>query len=216
MATSTTRKRYQLAGQAPRKAGLYRPIGFPDRMRLRLRYSDLVQIQSTSPATTVVNFQANNLFSVRTGGHQPMYFDTVMGIYNHYVVHASNVKVTLSQSVTSGGKGGIAAVFLNDDTSVVPTEILGIAEQSSAHAAQVAPFQNETTVSMYCSYSAVRVFGPNPIQNQELKGDAAANCSDTVVYSVCYQSVNGDTEVDAFVTIDYDVEFFELKDQIRN
>lgn len=218
--SKTLAKSRTSANYRRRYTRINRQIGFPARLRQTLKYVDHFTITSAAPATTVVHMQANNLFSIRSGGHQPMYFDVLMGLYNHYVVHNSRIKLSFAMDGAAlAPRGGIAAVYLNDNVAVVPTDILGIAEQTSSKCVQNAPISNRDSVHLYSSYSAYKIFGPNAIQNVELKGDVGANCADTVVYSVCYETQGTATTsstVTVLAEIEYDAEFFELKDQLRN
>lgn len=191
-------------------------IGFPQKMVCKLKYVARSTLTSTAGALTTSNFQANNLYAVQgSSAHQPLYFDNLMNIYNHYVVLGSKIKVTAAPNSAGSTNGAVCAVFLNDDTTVVPTNIDAIAEQSSARNVSISAVQDFPT-QMYCTYSAQKVFGPNPIQNVELKGDAGANCADTVVYTVAAQSTSGDAVVNILCELEFTAVFFELKDQAQN
>lgn len=144
-----------------------------------------------------------------------MYFDNVMAIYNHYVVLESRFKVSVAPSAAGSTDGGTFVVYLNDDTTVVPTSIDGCAEQSSSSNVKISAVQ-DFPISTYCSYSATKVFGPNPIQNVELKGDSGSNCADTVAYTLAYAANNGNGAVNVLIEIEYLATFFEVKDQQIN
>lgn len=191
-------------------------VGFPQKMVCKLRYVARATLTSTAGALTTSNFQANNLYAVQgSSAHQPMYFDNLMAIYNHYVVLGSKIDITASPNAAGSTNGAVISVFLNDDTNVVPTSIDAIGEQSSARNASLSAVMDFPT-KIYCTYSAQKVFGPNAIQNVELKGDATANCADTVVYSVSMQSTSGDAVINILAEIEYTAVFFELKDQALN
>lgn len=190
-------------------------IGFPQKMVCRLRYVARATLSSEAGALTNLNFQANNLYAVQSSSHQPMYFDNLMAIYNHYVVLGSKIDITASPNAAGSTNGAVISVFLNDDTTVVPTNIDAIGEQSTARNASLSAVMDFPT-KLYCTYSAQKVFGPNAIQNVELKGDATANCADTVVYTVSMQSTSADAVVNLLVEIEYTAVFFELKDQSQN
>lgn len=223
--TSTSRKRISADGPLAKRRyqrrrsggyrvpGLYRAmVGFPQQGRWKLRYVDRFSLLSTSGGTAANSVLANSIYAPRPAGHQPMYFDQIMALYNHWVVLGSTCKVSVSYDQNASSSGGVFAVYLNDDSTVVPTTITACAEQSSAAKAAIASLQTDTVTKLYCRYSAYETFGPAPIQNVELKGDATANCADTTAFSFCYSSSNGTDTVNLLVEIEYDVVFFELKD----
>lgn len=210
---SPSRKRSKTA-RAPlyRTPGVYRGLGFPQQGRFNLRYVDRFDLTSTSAALASINLKANGLTTIRSGGHQPLYFDQIMALYNHYVVLGSKIKVTAALDSTASTDGGHLAVYLNDDTTITPNDITSIAEQSSAKAAQIASVGNQWPATVWCTYSAEKVFGPNPIQNAELKGDTTGNPGEGTDFSVVFQANAGSPKINVLCEIEYAVAFFELKD----
>lgn len=103
-------------------------------------------------------------------------------------------------------------IYLNDDSTVTPININTLAEQSSATKGMVAALQSDSKTTLYNSYDAVKVFGPNPIQNKELAGSVATSPLDTSVYTVAFASNSGDATCNMLIEVEYVVEFFELKD----
>jgi len=62
-------------------------VGFPDRLRLTLKYSESIALSgSATPAAQV--FTVNSLFkpNLTSAGHQPSYYDTITNLYNRYCV----------------------------------------------------------------------------------------------------------------------------------
>jgi len=208
------KRRYERKRNSYRVPGIYRAmVGFPQQGRWKLRYVDRFDILSTAGALNSVSILANSIYAPRiSGGHQPLYFDQIMALYNHWVVLGSTCKVSVSFDQNASSSGGVFAVYLNDDSTVVPASITACAEQSSASKAKIASLQNDSVTTLWCNYSAYQVFGPAPIQNVELKGDVSSNCADTTAYSFCYSSSNGTNTVNCMVEIEYDIVFFELKD----
>lgn len=73
------------------------PLGaiVPDRLRTKLRYTQLNSITSTSGAIVQQLFNGNSLFDPdRTGtGHQPQGFDQYMLLYQRYIVKGCAIRV---------------------------------------------------------------------------------------------------------------------------
>lgn len=217
-AVRTPPKRSRTVGKT-KSSKLYKQVrsnkyGFPSQQSVCMKYIDYVYFGGTGSLTTY-HFHQNSLYDplASTGGHQPLYFDQYMAIYNHWVVNKARIKVTFigttaSQVPVYGG------IYVNDDTSVVSSSYVTLAEQSSARGKTVSD-TNDNPVSVYGEvYDAVKTFGPNTIGNANLRGSASANPSETSVWTVFCQplditSVYG---IYGFVEVEYEATFFELKD----
>lgn len=77
-------------------------IGFPDTMRTHLRYEDTITLSGAAQQYT---FRGNSLFDpdFTSTGHQPMYFDQFISIYEKYRVYGSSIKITVNNNVAAGG-----------------------------------------------------------------------------------------------------------------
>lgn len=103
---ATTPKRYYtpsrtrtLTGRsAPgRITGLSRSdFGFPDRLRTKLHYCDVVQLSASAGSPGLWQFRMNGMFDPDyTGtGHQPQWYDQLSAVYSFATVVASKIKVT--------------------------------------------------------------------------------------------------------------------------
>jgi len=69
-----------------------KPIGFPDTIKTRLKYSDVLTISGAAQQYT---FRANSLFDpdLTSTGHQPMYYDQYIAVYEKYRVHATTIRI---------------------------------------------------------------------------------------------------------------------------
>lgn len=155
--------------------------GFPKQMTMRHHYntppfafnsSGLVQ-----PNTQ--QWRVNGMFDPDFSGigHQPLYFDQVTPIYNHYTVLESEiiVKVTVISDGSEPTESPYAAfgLYLEDDTSVNPNTYAGMAEQPSA-VTSTARFNGEPHV-IRKKWNARQAFGGNTMDNAQLRGTGAAN-----------------------------------------
>lgn len=189
-------------------------VGFPDQKSYKLKYFEVISMSSTTGSLSTYLFSANGLYDPNyTGtGHQPMYFDQLMTIYNHYVVTGSKCKVSVSTN-SSGTGAGTFVIYLNDDTSVTSSNIDGMAEQSSAKSPQICMVQDNQTTVRTCYYSAQKLFGANPVANSQLKGGVSSNPTEGAYYTFGWQaSVSGSANIYVNVEIEYVATFFELKD----
>lgn len=61
-------------------------IGFPETKRVRMRYTDYIHLQSTLGVIAAYDYYTNGLYDpqVAIGGHQPMGYDQIVGVYYNY------------------------------------------------------------------------------------------------------------------------------------
>ena len=97
------------------------------------RYSQNVQYTHVGPNANsqYANFGTNCLFDpwLTYGGHQPLYFDQVAAIYQHYTVMKARMKVTIVPNTVDAYVSGI---LIDDDLTPAITTLDGMVEQPSA------------------------------------------------------------------------------------
>lgn len=94
------------------------PMGFPSRMQGTLRYCDSVALAGSASSTTSYVYSANGLFDpdITSTGHQPLFFDPMMQLYNHYTVQRARIQVIANSTV--GSVPTRAGLMISGDTSV--------------------------------------------------------------------------------------------------
>lgn len=98
----------------------FKGLGFPDRFRTFLEYTQLQLALISSATSGNYTFSGNSVFDPDTSGtgHQPLYFDQMVAIYNRYRVFASKLKFELLSATSS------AAISITPTTdSARPTSI---------------------------------------------------------------------------------------------
>lgn len=203
-----------------RKVTKYRPRAIPTpvdfgrhslplRCKNVMRYATTTEVTIDAGGTALVAIRANGLFDpeVAIGGHQPMYYDQLTALYNHWTVVKSRMKATI---VGVSGLGGTCQVTqLIDDDSAVTTSVPGIRERIGAKTRMYTTSQ--TDVGGYTYFNAQAVFGGNVIDNTELQGDAA---NDPVEQQVFFVYLSQGTPTNVFqinIEVEYDVVWQELK-----
>lgn len=92
-------------------------IGYPDRLRTTLKYSQLITFTgSATPAAQV--FAMNNCFDpdVTGSGHQPSYWDSYTAVYNRYLVKSFCAVLDFETESTSIPIN-VAAIYSDSDVS---------------------------------------------------------------------------------------------------
>lgn len=193
------------------KISLTKQVGLPRQLVVRHRYSQFERLTSTTGVIQTKNFRCNGMFDpdASATGHQPMYFDQISAIYNHFTVVKSNIKVTFTPE--GGSSFAAFGVFINDDTTVTPT-ILGCLEQSSAQNGIMTITTSDPQVRR-SYWDAVKAFGPSPLANDNLQGSGSADPTEQQVWTIwCGNSTATTVNIAILVEIEYTAVWDELKD----
>jgi len=86
--------------------------GFPDQLKIKLKYSELLVLTSLVGAVTSNAFRMNSIFDPnQTGtGHQPYAFDQWAAMYSKYCVLGSKLTATFTQSGNTGGPWDVGVI----------------------------------------------------------------------------------------------------------
>lgn len=191
-------------------------LGFPKKMCITHKY---VEKFSLNPNATMPNysFSCNSLYDPnRTGtGHQPLYFDQMSVIYDHYCVIGARIKISAINRSNTGNFR--IAVYINDDSTVVPADMNTVCEQSNVKWRTIAGTytsgsQNKAFLTM--KWSARKIFGRGVLANDELQGTGGASPVEESFFTiVADQFANITPElIDLMAEIDYIAVWKELKD----
>lgn len=188
-------------------------LGFPKRMVMTHRYTEQVATTSTLGVIGKYQFSANGMFDPNiTGvGHQPMYFDQMSALYNHYTVIGSKVKITVSPSTTNED-GFYTGVYLDDDTSTTNvSDITAVSEASSGKIRMFSP-NADTPHVYYLNWSAKKTFGGSILGNDNLQGSISGNPTEQTFYTFAIQSFGADT---TFATLLVEYTYIAVWDELK-
>lgn len=189
-------------------------VGFPKELRMKHRYVETLTLASTTGTPGFYSFRCNGMYDPNhTGtGHQPMYFDQLTAIYDHFNVQTS--KITLRATVPSTNSTPVCAgIYINDDTTVTPSSAQNCCELGSS-VYKVIGSRDTPEVVFTKKWSAKEAFGPASLNDPELQGSASADPTEQQIFTIFVQSIDGTTtnRIDWTVTIEYDAIWTELKD----
>lgn len=185
---------------------------FAPQRRCTLRYTELLTFTAAAGATGYHVFSANGLYdpSVSGVGTQPLYFDQLMAIYDHYTVLNARIRVSFSPGNTNQ-ETQLCGIHVDDDAG--PGTVSGalFAQRPGCIARLMSPEANMPVILH--SWNAAKTHGGNPMSKRELSGDASANPSEGSFFIVWAQNTAVATTqaLDVFVQIEYDTVFHELK-----
>lgn len=189
--------------------------GFPERLVMKHKYVGGFTIAAAAGGALATNqFLANGLFDpdVTSTGHQPMLYDQMKAIYDHWTVKSSKIKITFGQDTQL--IGSVIGIFLNDDSSVTPTAFYDCGEQRNGTLTFLPKLGAATPKTLRLSFDSKKMFGSDGTTNPNLQGSSGADPTETAVYTIFGQAVDISTafSVSGTVELEYTVEWFELKD----
>lgn len=217
-----TRRKMPMKKTLHARNNAYLGVGFPKKVTMVHKYSETVTLTGTSGAIASNLFSCNGMFDPNfTGaGHQPMGFDTLTPLYDHYCVLASRIKITIGPT-TVAQPASIIGLFINDNTSlsgsITPATVW---EQSDAKkiCTKMIVTAPTDTYSLYSSWSARKRFGRSPLTNTDLQGTSSSNPTEQSYYTIVLQSIDASSTASFYVNvqIQYLAVWKELSDQAPN
>jgi len=188
--------------------------GFPKKILIKHRYAQAVGITASTGTLVSTRISANGMYQPIAGGHQPMYFDQMSTMYDHYCVIGSKIKViAAADSSSSLTKPVIIGLYVNDDTTGYVTNIQAVQEFQQGKTA-VLNFNATKPVSLTAKWSAKKYFSKNPLANSELQGSPSANPSEQSYFQICAQDITQavNATIDVWVEVTYIAIWKELID----
>lgn len=207
-----------------RRLSLQNPL--PMSRIVKHRYVDFVTITGGGVgAPGYYVFSANGMYDPNiTGvGHQPMFRDTFAGMYNHYTVLGSKIKIKAWGELTSGGYGAVLACKLDDDGSATYNNGR-VMEQGGSLVTYKVMRENAVAGRSFCTltkgFSAKKFFGiKDPEDNETVGALVGSNPSDQAYYVLHWQHPDNLTVVGTLkllVQIDYICKWAEPADQVQS
>lgn len=187
--------------------------GFSQTKVVRLKYCDQYKIDAIAGAMASHEWRANSIYDpdYTSTGHQPMFRDVYAGIYNKYRVLSSKITI---KAVPYPGETHASVLYLDDSTGL-GANISVIREQNMAKSEALVESQGKNnTISLI--YSAKKVFGKD--NDDETLSSVGSNPANQQLFQFATQNLNSanGTNCQLMVTIEYWVQFSDLKEQVQN
>lgn len=151
---------------------------WPPQLTNTVRYVEGISI-SLSLGIGNARFTANGLYDPNQSGvgHQPMYFDQLTAVYDHYTVLKSKIKITPSYNGTL-----YFAAYVDDDSSGPSNFTSAMEYDESKGYLRNGAVTAFTPIYLY--WDATKKFGPNPMANDNLQGTSGSNPSEISTYYI--------------------------------
>jgi len=189
-------------------------VGFPTQLFMSHKYVDEFTLTAALGVMANYRFRASGMFDPNhtAAGHQPSYFDTMMGIYDHWIVLSSEIELTLIPT-TNPGTPTAFGIALNDDVATVATSFTQYEEDNQVKVNYLS-YVPSTVARLRLSYDAKRVFAGDPMDNRGLWGGIASDPGEETIFNVFLQAVDMVSSASCFCVarVTYNVIWFELKD----
>lgn len=193
-------------------------LGFPKKMTMTHRYNETVPVAISSGFVTQYAFSTLNMYdpNVTGTGHQPLNYDTMAGIYDHWTVIGSKIDVKIVP--TNVGNGAVVGVYLDDGTSMsAATNYQTFAEQNTSKFKYITQGYTLPT-SLAAKYSAHKTFGKGVLANCKLLGGSSTSPTETHNYLIWVAALDNSAAITAFidVTITYIAVWTERHSQVTS
>lgn len=164
--------------------------GFPKMMKFTHKYVEGFSLASTAGSLSTFTISANGMYdpNVSGVGHQPMYFDQAVALYNHYTVIASKITATCVPANTSTASFCVG-ILKNDDTTVTGTNFITLNENTGS-SYKYMPAGSQTVAILNSTFSSKKVFGPGTLANSNLRGNASTNPTEQHYFTVYGQPLD--------------------------
>lgn len=174
-----TRKRRSVI---PRPLTSIAGTAFPLRLQNTMRYTETVDITLNGSGTASYLFSCNGLYdpNITGTGHQPLYFDQLTALYNHYKVIRSTMVVQpmVAEGLSvSNPQSHVLNLYTDDDATLTS----GSSERWDSRG-QVVTLTASQAPKRAITWKADQVFGGNVIDNPDLQGNASSNPSEQTYF----------------------------------
>lgn len=180
---------YRKATGGPVNPGLVTRVsrnnfGFPDRLKTKLQYCDVIQLGASAGSPAVWQFRMTSLFDPDyTGtGHQPQWFDQLAGVYQAYRVLGSKITVTFSPNQVSDSETNdkgpyIVGITGNENVSFGSANYPALLEDANSVHTVLGDKQGANNVkTLSLTYSPLRDMDSDPL-DQSLRALTGNNPS---------------------------------------
>jgi len=185
----------------------------PNQITNTLRYCETVTLSLTTGGMQSYFFSCNGLFdpNITGTGHQPLYFDQMITLYDHYTVLRSRCKWTITPPSTPD-MILTCAVSIEDDVTIGVTNPGFIAERQTGQIQVFNPkSSNAQPRYFYQSWDAAKTFGGNPKSDPNMQGNYNSNPTEQSYFQISIFEGNlNSVAIPVTIEIEYDVAFDEL------
>lgn len=190
-------------------------VGFPNKLLMRHRFTEVGNLSSAAGALGTFNYRANGMFDPNqtSTGHQPLYFDQLAAVYDHYTVIGSVIKVKFIP-LAGNTVPMLVGIMKNDDTVITPTLAINLVEQSGTVSGVLTNPGAQPYLTLTQKFSAKGTFGGNALSNDNLQGNATSDPAEQTLFTLFAQSIDLTSSTQCYLQID--IEYLAVWDELRD
>lgn len=183
------------------------------------RYVDRISLDPGVATSAYHTFKATGMYDPDyTGtGHQPLLFDTMTNLYNHFTVIGSIIKCTFASGTEILNAGvSIVGIELNGGTtpSVATDFITSLEQKRDTSAVLGGGASGKAVIVLRKGFSAKRFFSQNVLNEDDNAGTASSDPTENAYFHVHASGINATvnpTSLSVLVEIEYTAVWHEPK-----
>lgn len=206
--------------QTPKPAGFTLGyLGFPKMLKVKQRYVGApVQLNCIGGAFSTYVWRANSVYDPDfTGtGAQPLYTDTLFGIYEHAVVVGSRIRLQIQFAQGTVGPC-IGCLWTDSNSATTAASISHVSEYGKNPTINFGGPNDSGKTFFHKKWSAKKTFGGSVLSNPSLQCTDSANPTEETYYKFSFNTVDSST-VTIYITAiqEFLVVYKELKEIARS
>lgn len=177
---------------------------FPKMMKITHRYIETLGLTCTAGVAGKYQWSLNGLFdpNITGGGGQPLLFDQMTPLYQHYCVIGAKVTIKCTPTSTLN-PASVVGAYIDSGTGAALSATPDLIANSQ-HSV-VMPIGGVNTKVFTTKWSAKKFFGRSPLANDELQGTAAANPAEQSYFTLYVASLDqtSNTSMNCILDIEY-------------
>jgi len=179
--------------------------GAPNSIITTLRYCDFFQLTSTTGGTVSNVFRANGIFDpdYTGGGHQPLFRDAWVGLYDYYTVLGS--KITVEYQSRNATNGFIVALQGSDTPTLTSTVSTWMEQNNGVHTLLGNANTGSKTLTM--TYSPDENLGAHMKDDQSSMVGTGSDPGSQQAYYFGILAATEDAATTAIVTVAVQIEY---------
>lgn len=193
---------------------------FPTTYRCKMRWNRYQDLDAPAGGISTTYVSANGAYdpaSLGAGATQPLGWDNLAALYDHYTVLGSKITVKFIKSTDTDTDVDLSQVglFINDDTTLSATTGLELLQRPDVKNAVLFPEDGSKTLVKY--FSAKKYFARNPRDSDVLTALNNANPSEEAYFFAfqCPMDKAGTVNpalIRLYIEVDYIIEWSEPRD----
>jgi len=195
--------------------------GFPDRVRVNLKYSDVITLTTGVAGTALHVFRGNSVYDPDlTGtGHQPLFRDNYAAVYLKYCVTAARMTI---KAINTDGTSAALIMCVPSTTQFGLSDVNAVStlEQVSAACTQMMPVASRYPTYLKSYATSTRMLGlrKGQIWDDSYSSVISSQTSSEWFFNIGLLSANAASGVIAKlqILITYTVEFYDREKQVEN